>query len=374
MDFNLSEERQMLRDTAERFLREQYPLDKRHEAAASPQGFSPEMWSEFGDLGLIGALLPPEADGFGGTGEDIALVFEALGRALTVEPFLASAILAATPLIEAGDTATLAPILAGEKTATLAHYEPEGHEPEGRYSPTHIATRATDQNGWTLTGRKSVVLNPAADTLIVTARTSGATSDEDGLTLFKVDPKAVTLTPYALIDGGAAAELILDAAQATPLGPIGKAFPTIEKTLAHATLAVSAEALGAMEIAKDLTVEYLKTRVQFGQPIGANQVLQHRMVDLLIEIEQARSAIMLAASTLESDRLTRERHVSAAKHLTGRVGRQVAEEVIQMHGGIAMTWEAVVPHYAKRIVMIDHLFGDTDYHLARFIALSKDAE
>jgi len=371
MDFTLSEERRMLKDTAERFIREQYPMGKRHEFAGDEGGFSRAMWREFGELGLIGALLPPEAGGLGGTGEDIALVFEALGRGLVVEPFLASAVLAGGVLAEAGAHEALEAVIAGEGVPAFAH-----GEPEGRYAPVHIATRAVQDGGWRLTGSKAVVLNGgSADALVVSARVAGQVADEAGISLFRVDPtqSGVTRSAYALIDGGAAAEVTLEGAAASPLGEPGAAFPAIERAVGRGILAVCAEALGAMESAKDMTVDYLKTRVQFGRPIGANQVLQHRMVDLLIEIEQARSCVMLAASTLEADRLTRERNLSAAKHLVGRVGRQVAEEVIQMHGGIAMTWDAAVPHYAKRIVMIDHLFGDTDFHLDRFIRLSREA-
>jgi hypothetical protein len=216
----------------------------------------------------------------------------------------------------------------------------------------------------------------SADTLIVSARIAGETDAEDGLALFRVDPRQdeVVLQSYATIDGGAAAEIHLDSAHGEPIGTPGEAFPKIERAIGRGVLAVCAEALGAMETAKDLTLEYLKTRVQFGKPIGANQALQHRMVDMLIEIEQARSCVMLAASTLDADRALRERNLSAAKHLVGRVGRLVAEETIQMHGGVAMTWELALPHYAKRIVMIDHLFGDTDHHLERFIRFSQGAE
>jgi hypothetical protein len=371
MDFNLSEERRMLKETAERFIREQYRIETRHDCARSPAGYSPAMWRDFAGLGLIGALMPPEVDGFGGTGEDIALVFEALGRGLVVEPFLATGVLAAGPLIEAGDTAVLAEAMAGERILALAH-----GEPDGRYSLSHVRTRAEPDGGrWRLTGAKAVSINGCgADTLVVSARIAGATRDEAGLALFKVDPKqeGVARRTYNTIDGGVGADITLGGAVGEPIGTPGEAFPVIERAIGRAVLAVSAEALGAMEAAKDLTVDYLKTRVQFGQPIGANQVLQHRMVDLLIEIEQLRSCVMLAASTLEADRVTRERHLSAAKHLAGRVGRLVAEEVIQMHGGIAMTWDAAVAHYAKRIVMIDHLFGDTDYHLERFIRLSRE--
>jgi alkylation response protein AidB-like acyl-CoA dehydrogenase len=369
MDFNLSEERRMLNDTAERFIRERYPIEKRHEFAASDIGFSREMWREFADLGLIGALFPASVDGFGGTGEDILLVFEALGRGLVVEPFLASGILGASPLIDIGDAAALAEVMAGERLLALAH-----GEPDGRYGLTHVRTRATQgAEGWQISGAKSVVLNGCeADALIVSARIGGAIDAEEGLGLFRVDPRqtGVARRGYATIDGGSACEINLGGAIGEPIGSPGEAYPMVERAIGRGILAVCAEALGAMETAKDLTLEYLKTRVQFGKPIGANQVLQHRMVDMLIEIEQARSCVMLAASTLEADRTTRERNLSAAKHLVGRVGRLVAEEAIQMHGGVAMTWELALPHYAKRMVMIDHLFGDTDHHLERFIRFS----
>jgi alkylation response protein AidB-like acyl-CoA dehydrogenase len=372
MDFNLSPERQMLKDTIERFIREQYPIKKRHDFAKTETGFSREMWLEFADLGLIGALLPPEMDGFGGTGEDILLVFEALGRGLVVEPFLASGILGASPLIDVGDAATLGRVIAGEHLLALAH-----GEPDGRYSLSHVRTQAqSNADGWQITGAKNVVINAgSADTLIVSARISGDTDAEGGLALFRIDPSqpGVALQTYTTIDGGTAAEITLNGAIGKPVGTPGEAFPMIERAIGRGILAVCAEALGAMETAKDLTLDYLKTRVQFGKPIGANQALQHRMVDMLIEIEQARSCVMLAASTLYADRATRERNLSAAKHLVGQVGRLVAEETIQMHGGVAMTWELALPHYAKRIVMIDHLFGDTDHHLERFIRFSTAA-
>jgi alkylation response protein AidB-like acyl-CoA dehydrogenase len=376
MDFNLSEERQMLKDTAERFIREQYPIEKRHEFVRSDAGYSRKMWREFAELGLIGALIPPSADGFGGSGEDIHLVFEALGRGLVVEPFLASGVLGASPLLDIGDTATLGELMAGERLLALAH-----GEPGGRYSLTHVRTQATQgAEGWQISGTKSVVLNGCdADALIVSARIGGDNDAEEGLGLFRIDPRqqGVARRGYTTIDGGTACEITLGGAIGEAIGTPGEAYPMIERAIGRGVLAVCAEALGAMEVAKDLTLEYLKTRIQFGKPIGANQVLQHRMVDMLIEIEQVRSCVMLAASTLdleggEADRATRERNLSAAKHLVGRVGRLVAEETIQMQGGVAMTWEMALPHYAKRIVMIDHLFGDTDHHLERFIRFSRE--
>ena len=368
MDFELSEERQMLKDTAERFIREQYPIEKRHAATKSEDGFDRAMWGEFCELGLSGALISAEAGGFGGTGEDIALVFEALGRGIVVEPFLPT-MLAAVPLAQAGKTDLIEAAMEGQSLLAFAHVEPNAY-----YTETHVETAASDSNGWKLSGRKAVAINGGtADCLVVTARVSGDAADADGLGLFLVEKGAAGLASesHASIDGPHVAEITLDNTPAEALGTPGSEWALIEKTLAAGTLAVCSEAIGAMDVAKDMTVEYLKERKQFGKPIGSNQVLQHRMVDMLLEIEQARSAVMLAANTFEGDRDTRELNISAAKNLVGRAGRLVSEESIQMHGGVAMTWEWPLPHYAKRLTMIDHLFGDTDHHLQRFIAIGR---
>jgi len=378
MDFELSEERQMLKDTAERFIREQYPIDRRHAATASEAGYDQEIWAAFCELGLVGALVPPDAGGFGGTGEDIALVFEALGRGLVVEPFLPT-LLASIPLTahrhrhEVQMAEVLESAMEGRTQLAFAHTEPNAY-----YTPTHVETRAEHvEDDWELTGRKAVVINGGtADLLVVTARSVGRVEGEAGLGLFLVSATSphVQIMPHKSIDGPQIAEITLDKAKGKPLATPGSDWPLIEKTLAAGTLAVSAEAIGAMETAKDMTLAYIKERTQFGKPIGANQVLQHRMVDMLVELEQARSAVMLAASSLESPRDLRELHISAAKNLVGRAGRLIAEESIQMHGGVGMTWEWPLPHYAKRIVMIDHLFGDTDHHLMRYAALSRDMD
>ncbi|MEM7745679.1 MAG: acyl-CoA dehydrogenase family protein [Pseudomonadota bacterium] len=370
MDFELSEERQMLKDTADRMIREQYTLDKRHAATGSDDGFSREMWAEFCELGLSGALIPADHGGFGGTGEDIALVFECLGRGLVVEPFLPT-LLASVPLAHHGLDEVLEAVMEGRTLVAFAHTEPDAY-----YTPTHVATMA-EQVGpdWQLTGSKSVVINGGtADLLVVTARTLGRTEGEAGLGFFLVSPGSpgVEIISHKSIDGPHVAEITLSKAHGKPLGVPGSDWPLIERTLAAGTLAVCAEAIGAMEAAKDQTLDYLKERKQFGRPIGDNQVLQHRMVDMVMELEQARSAVMLAANTLEADRDTREINISAAKNLIGRAGRLVAEEVIQMQGGVAMTWEWGTPHYAKRIIMIDHLFGDTDHHLARYAELTRE--
>ena len=373
MNFTLSDERRMLKETADRYLADTYTIEARHAAAAMEGGYDPAQWTQMADLGLVGALLPPEVGGYGGTGEDIALVFEALGRALVVEPFLATAILGSHPILMAGtddQKAMFDPIIEGRMTHAFAH-----GEPDSRYTLSHVSTRAEDTNGWKLTGTKAVVLNGStADHIVVSARISGDMADESGIGLFLVarDATGVSIRDYSTVEGGHACEITLENAPADPIGTPGDAFPIIEATVARAILALCAEAVGIMEVCKDMTLDYLKTRTQFGRPIGTFQVIQHRMVDLVLEIEQARSAVMLAAASLDGPRHERERTASAAKNLIGRVGRLVAEESIQLHGGIAMTWDYALPHYAKHLVMIDHLFGDTDHHLTRFQQVSAE--
>ena len=368
MDFSLSDERRMLKETAERWLRDEVPWESRNEGAASELGYDADRWQQMAELGLVGALIPADHGGYGGTGEDIALVFEALGRAIVTEPVLATGILGATPLWMAGDEdqrALVGEAMEGGLTLALAH-----GEPGGRYHPSHVGTRAEQADGgWRLTGTKAVVLNgDSAERLVVSGRVSGDTRDEEGLGLFVVEGGAegVSRRGYGTVEGGRAAEVALDGAPGVPIGTPGEAFPVIEATLARGALALSAEAVGIMERCKEITLDYLKTRRQFGRTLGSFQALQHRMVEMVLEIEQARSAVILAASSLDGPREDRERTVSAAKNLAGRVGRLVSEESIQLHGGIAMTWEYSLPHFAKRLTMIDHLLGDTDHHLRRF--------
>ena len=271
--------------------------------------------------------------------------------------------------------ALLENVIAGELLLALAH-----GEPDSRYETARVSTKAEQTGeGWRLSGAKAVVISgDSADKLVISARTAGDVDSTDGITLFLVDADAEGLTRrgYGTVDGGRAAEIALDGVTVPATAMIGKpgdGFAIIEATLARGITALAAEAFGAMEISRNLTLEYLKTRRQFGRAIGDFQALQHRMVDVTLEIEQARSAVLLAVATLEADRLTRETNVSAAKNLIGRVARLVAEETIQLHGGIAMTWEYALGHYAKRLTMIDHQLGDTDYHLSRYIALSREA-
>lgn len=375
MNFDLTEERQMLQDTLRRFLRERYDTATRNKIIESETGMSADIWAQLAELGVIGALFTEEQGGFGGAGFDIAVVFEELGRAGVVEPFLDTAVLGAGLVADLGDEGQLAlieEVIAGTCQMAFAH-----GEPSSRYDLNRVQTTArVEGDEIVLNGHKAVVVNAeAADYLVVSARESGTPGDEAGISLFFVpgDAKGVTVQGYALLAGGRAAEVMLDDVRLTAsarLGKAGEAYDAIEARVAAASVAQVAETLGAMETATRLTKDYLMTRKQFGRPIGTFQALAHRMSDLLIEMEQARSAVINAAGHLDADRKTREIHISAAKNLMGRAGRLVAEDSIQMHGGIAMTQEYELAHIAKRIVMADHRFGDTDHHLERYIALA----
>ena len=375
MNFTHTEDRRMLADSLTRYLAEQYPIDTRHAIVRMPKGFDPAQWARFAELGAIGALFPESAGGFGGAGFDVAVVFEALGGALVVEPFLAT-VLGGSALAHAGNDAQralLAQAIAGEAIVTLAHEERDAH-----YAPNHVATTAKREgDGWVIDGIKSQVPSgDAADYLVVSARTAGNVDDAAGISLFVLpaNTAGVTLAGQTNIDGTRGAELTLKQVRVPAsalLGTEGQGLATLEHAIGRGLVALCAESVGGMEVAKQATIDYLQTRKQFGTVIGRFQALQHRMATVLLEIEQARSAVTNAAAALDGDDAKRrERMLSAAKYSIGQIGTRVAEESIQLHGGIGMTWELPMPHYAKRLVMIDHQLGDEDHHLARFIGLS----
>ncbi len=349
MEFEPNEDRRLFTETLTRYLAEQYPLEHRTAVAYETPFHDPEKWRELTDLGVLHALVPEEAGSIGGTGHDITMVFEPLGRALCPEPVL-PALLSVTALTAAG--ADVSAALTGDITYALAIGEPDA--PYGLDALTTTATPTAA--GWALTGRKSVIYGGhIADRILVAART------DSHLSLFQIDPADADITSYGLIDGGGAAELFLDATPAERL--LANANNALTDALDKGALALCAEAVGAMQTCHEMLLNYLKTRQQFGRPIGSFQALQHRMVDLTTELEQARSITILAASRIGTP--LQSRTVSMAKSLVGRAARHMAEETIQMHGGIAMTWDYAASHYAKRLVMIDHQLGDSDYHLAK---------
>lgn len=351
MNFEMSDDRRMLADTLRRYLGEAYGFEHRLKAAYEAPFHDPERWTALAELGVLYAFADEAAGGMGGGGFDVAVVFEEIGRALCPEPVL-PALLSLRLLVAAGRDSD--ELLSGKTRWAVAI-----GETDAAWDAEAVSARAEAADGaWQLSGRKSVVYGAgAADRFLVLAQAP------DGLAFFEVEATSAEVMPYGMIDGGPAGELLLEATPAERLDP--DAEDVVQEVFDWAALALSAEAVGAMEATFAMLVEYLGTRTQFGQPIGAFQALQHRTVDLRVEIEQARSIVIAAAAAMDGPE--RSHRASQAKHLVGRIARQVAEEAIQMHGGIAMTWDYPVSHYAKRLVMIDHQFGDTDHHLERLI-------
>jgi len=374
MDFSHSDDRRMLADSLNRFVADECGPFVRADAAKTAPGYDQARWAKFAELGVIGALFTPEAGGFGGAGFDIMVVFEALGRGLVAEPFL-SALMAGRALATAGRTDDVEAIIAGTSVVAFAH-----EEAEAGYEPHHVATRA-ERSGdqWQLTGAKAVVHDAeGAAALLVSARASGAVDEAFGISLFLVpaDAAGLTIQGYPCVDGGRAAEVKLDGVTlpaSALVGKDGEAAALLADATSAGIVALGAEALGAMDVVRDATLDYLRTRVQFGEPIGRNQALQHRMASLLLEIEQARSSVINAAAALDGPAEARERTMSGTKYTIGKTGTFVAEEAIQLHGGIGMTWELPMTHFAKRLVMINHQLGDEDHHLARFAELGRAA-
>ena len=376
MEFSLSETQQLLQETASRLLRDRYSFEQRKAVLARPEGFSRELWAELAGLGLLGIEIEERFGGSGGGFAALAVVLQAFGRSLVVEPYLPTVILGAGLLARAGSPAQQMALLpkigAGELTLALAQ-----GEPDGRYALHHVATTARRQGAeYRLDGRKAVVLGgDAADWLIVPARTSGAVTDRAGISLFLVERgrPGVELRPYPMIDGRGAAELALDGVlvpASALLGAADAGLALVEEAVDRGIAAVCCEALGAMAALNELTLEYLKTRVQFGRPIGRFQVLQHRMVDMMMAQEQARSMALLAATSVgEADAAARAKALSAAKVQIGRSAQIVGRGAIQLHGGIGLTMEYSAGHYFRRLTAIEAMFGDIDHHLARFAAL-----
>ncbi len=374
MDFSLNEVQEMLADSIDKFIRNDYDFDTRQKYAASDKGYSDEVWQMFAELGWTAVPFSEADGGFDGGPIDIMVVMRRLGKGLVVEPYLANIVLAGGILKRAASEdqkqTWLHPLIGGELQAALAFTEPQA-----RYELANVATTARqDGDDWVLNGRKGFVINGgSADLLIIPARSSGDSCAEDGITMFAVDASANGLSrnAYHTVDGLRAAELELDNVRVgsdAVLGEVGGGYPALEATIADATLAVCAEAVGIMQLLRDKTVEYSKSRTQFGVPIGSFQALQHRMVDMLTECEQAESLLLWAAMTHAQGGAEAQRAISSIKYLVGSSGQRVGEEAVQIHGGMGVTWELDVAHYFKRLTAIGQLFGNADWHLDRLTA------
>ena len=370
MDFDLSEEQRLLKESLDRLIGDRYDFEQRKAYAQSPDGWSRELWRQYAELGLLGLPFAERYGGSDGGPVETMLTMEAFGRALALEPFLATVVLGGGFLRHGGRSEqcdVLIPRIAdGSMTLAFAHTERQS-----RYNLADISTKAVrDGAGWVLDGEKGVVLHgDSADKLIFTARTGGGRHDRDGVGVFIVDAKDPGLSRrgYPTQDGLRAAEVALTGVRVgldAVLGEPGAALPLVERVVDEGIAAVCAEAVGAMAVMHELTVDYLKTRRQFGREIGSFQVLQHRAVDMLVALEQARSMAMFATMmAAEENAGSRRGALSSAKVQIGRSGRLVGQQAIQLHGGIGMTMEYKVGHYFKRVTMIDTLFGDAGHHL-----------
>jgi pimeloyl-CoA dehydrogenase small subunit len=376
MDFSFSEEQTLLADSVEKFIQNEYPFEARQALVRSDRGFSSENWGSFAELGWLGVPFPEADGGFGGSAVDTMILMEQFGRGLVVEPFLASVVLAGGALRHAGTPeqkeAYLSGIIAGSRQGALAFAEPQS-----RFNLADLTTTAARADGgFVLSGYKCVVLNgPAADFFVVTARTSGDQRDMHGVSLFVVDADAagVSRRDYPTVDGFRASEVTFDDVvleESALMGALDEGYPVIERVIDEGIMAVGSEAVGCMEVLYKDTVEYCKTREQFGQAIGKFQVLQHRMVDMFMEHEQSKSLMYMAAMRLDEGYTdAAKKAVSAFKVQVGKSGRFVGQNAVQLHGGMGMTDELNVGHYFKRLTMIDTLFGNVDFHLKRFGAL-----
>ena len=369
MDFDLSEDQRLLKDSVDRLVLDHYQFEQRRKYMAEPGGYSAAMWDQLTELGLLGLTFEETLGGFGGGPVETAIVMDAFGRGLVLEPYFATIVLGGGLLRRAAAAATvgkLAPkVAAGKLKLAFGHVERHS-----RYDLTDVTTSARkDGTGYVLDGTKSVVVHgDTADRIFITARLAGARRDREGIGLFLIDPATpgISRRGYSTQDGQRAAEVMLTNARVASEDLIhDNALPLVEHVIDEAIAALCAEAVGAMQVMQDLTLEYLKTRKQFGRPIGSFQVLQHRSVDMLVAIEQARSMAMFAAVMVgEENPLERRKAISAAKVQIGRSARHVGQEAIQLHGGIGMTNEYAVGHYFKRVTMIDQLYGDADTHLS----------
>ena len=372
MDFSFTEEQTLLRNTVQSLLADKYDFDTRRKVTKTADGWRPEIWAQFAELGLLAAPFSEELGGLDGGAIENMIIMEEFGRHLVVEPYVETVVIAGGFLREGGTAAqqeALIPGIVGGETVWAFAYA----EPQGRYNLADLTTTAKkDGSGYTINGYKAVVLGaPWAQKLIVTARTSGGQRDRDGVSVFIVDKSAagVSTRDYPTVDGRRASEITFENVKVGAdalIGAEGKGLPLVEKIADEAIAALSAEAIGCMKELNTATVEYCKTRKQFGVPIGKFQVLQHRMVDMFMAYEQSVSMTYMVNLKLSEAEAERVKAAAGAKVQIGKAGRFVGQHAVQLHGGMGMTDELNVGHYFKRLTMIDTQFGNVDHQLKRY--------
>lgn len=375
MDFAPSDDQRLLVESVTRMLGDTYSFAQRKGYQALPEGYSPAVWAQFAEQGLLGLPFAEEYGGFGGTAQEVMLVMQAFGRALVLEPFLPTVVLCGTALNVAGNAAQKSALLSAIAEGSLKMAFAHG-ERQARYDLTDVITTAKRSgNGWVLDGSKTVVSHgEAADKIIVSARTSGDRHDADGITLFLVDAAAYGLARrgYVSRDDTRAADISLSNVSVSDgdvIGEVGKGMAVIQRVVDAGIAAIAGETVGAMEAMNEMTLEYSKTRVQFGQPIGSYQVVQHRMADMFMAQEQGRSMAILATMSVDNpDEAQRAHDIAMAKVGVGQAGRYVSQSAVQMHGGIGMTEEYAVGHYFRRCMVMERLFGDPAYYLNKLAA------
>ncbi len=375
MDFSLTEEQQLLKDSIVQFVDKDYQFETRQKNLKSELGYSSDFWKTFANLGWLGMPFSEKDGGFNGGPIDLMVIMESLGRGLVVEPYIPSIVLSGGLLSKLGSAEQkseyLPKLISGDMQMSVAF-----SEPQSRFDLNDVTTSAKKENGeFIIDGYKAVVMNgPSSDMIIVVARTSGSQLDTKGLTLFLVDPElnGVSMRNYSTVDGSKASEVTLESVKVSSNNILGKeneAFEPLEEVIDMATLAISAEAVGIMEKMNQITLEYTKTREQFGSTLSSFQALQHRMVDTFMAYEQTKSLLLMCAAKLSDKAEDSKKAVSALKYQVGLASKHVGEESVQLHGGMGVTDETNIAHYFKRLTTIRAIFGNTDHHLKRYSAL-----
>ena len=375
MDFTFNEEQSLIQDQVDQFVQKEYDWETRQSLSNSELGFGEDNWKKFAELGWLGISVSEDSGGFGGSAIESMLIMEAFGKGLVVEPFLETVIMAGGLIDDHGSdqqkSSFLEPAIAGEMHLALAYAEPQS-----RFNLSDVVTEAkADGDNFIINGYKSVVMNgPSADQIIVSARTSGTQLDEHGISLFIIDANASGLdkTNYKTVDGRRASDLTFENVSVSKENLIGdqdKGFEILDSAIDKAILAISAEAVGAMEVLYKTTVEYTKTREQFGTAIGKFQVLQHRMVDMFMEYEQCKSLLYMATMKHEEKAEDAKKAISGLKYQVGKAGKFIGQQAVQLHGGMGVTDELNVGHYFKRLTTVGTIFGNTDYHLKKYTSL-----